>query len=199
MSIIVVCEKCGKKLTAPDELRGKRAKCSCGAVIDVPAGPLPEEAPAAEADAQSAPDRQQERPRIKAAVKRPSAAPGGRRASDRYTKGKSRGTPAMTYIGIGAGIAAVVALALAFLLPGNGATVPKEPPAEESVGNADDAGVRPVGGAAADDKQPPDDKSKANAGPTDQKPEDSPDKETADEPKGPPLKEEEPIEDFFDR
>lgn len=39
MSIAVGC-KCGTSFKAPDELAGKRAKCSrCGAILDIPKGP----------------------------------------------------------------------------------------------------------------------------------------------------------------
>lgn len=56
MAIRVFCPRCGKKLKAPDELAGKRARCpGCGAAVELPAaepsaadgeGP-PEQKPAA--------------------------------------------------------------------------------------------------------------------------------------------------------
>ena len=36
MAIVVQCKRCGKKLQAPDTFVGKRAKCTCGAVIEIP-------------------------------------------------------------------------------------------------------------------------------------------------------------------
>ncbi|NQT21448.1 MAG: hypothetical protein HQ592_17210 [Planctomycetes bacterium] len=39
MSVVVECEQCGRKLNAPDALRGKCAKCECGAVVSIPASP----------------------------------------------------------------------------------------------------------------------------------------------------------------
>lgn len=38
MSIEVDCPACGKRLKAPARLAGKRAKCRCGAVLQVPTG-----------------------------------------------------------------------------------------------------------------------------------------------------------------
>ena len=37
MAIPVECKQCGKKISVPDEFAGKRAKCKCGAVIEIPA------------------------------------------------------------------------------------------------------------------------------------------------------------------
>jgi len=36
MSIIVNCSNCGKEFSVPDEWAGKKAKCSCGAIFEVP-------------------------------------------------------------------------------------------------------------------------------------------------------------------
>ena len=50
MGISVTCSSCGKTLSAPDALAGKKAQCSCGAVIVVPAAssaPVPAQAPRA--------------------------------------------------------------------------------------------------------------------------------------------------------
>jgi len=44
MPISVLCPKCQKKLTAPDAVAGKRAKCPhCGQVMMIPALPKPPE------------------------------------------------------------------------------------------------------------------------------------------------------------
>lgn len=41
MSIPVTCDGCGKRVNAPDRLAGKRAKCKCGSIIDIPSPGVP--------------------------------------------------------------------------------------------------------------------------------------------------------------
>ncbi|NQT20251.1 MAG: hypothetical protein HQ592_11145 [Planctomycetes bacterium] len=39
MAITIECEECGKVATVPDQYAGKRAKCPCGAIMQIPAAP----------------------------------------------------------------------------------------------------------------------------------------------------------------
>ncbi|MEK0424715.1 MAG: hypothetical protein RJB11_806, partial [Planctomycetota bacterium] len=43
---IVACSSCNAKLNAPDSAIGKKVKCRCGALVDVPPGVAPKTQPA---------------------------------------------------------------------------------------------------------------------------------------------------------
>ena len=200
MSVTVECAQCGKKLTAPDDLRGKRAKCSCGAVIEIPAA-VPEDSAAADEPA-AAPAEQPAEPKP-VPPRTLSASEGGRRrVSERYKKRK--GSPAMTYIGIGGAIAGVVVLVVA-LISGGGPTESEEPETTVSGQGTQGDEVPAVGEAATEGEKPQEqDKPADEPLPEDKEPEPEealePDEEPPDVPKEPPpLKEQRPVEDFFDR
>jgi len=211
MSITVKCAQCGKKLTAPDKMRGKRAKCSCGAVIEVPAPPPEQKSAGPEPERAEAPAKQPVKPQPGPSGTRPASVGGRRRVSDRYKRRKS--SPAMTYIGIGGAIAAVVVLVFS-LIPTGGSTEPEKPETTVSGRETPGGGVPAVGEAATEGEKSQEEKPADEPPSEDKKPQggDAPEGETkgaprpepeaapADVPEGPPpLKEERPVEDFFDR
>ena len=115
MSITVECAKCGKKLNCPDELRGKSAKCPCGAVVPVPAAS--EHAKTEKSQAHKPPSRTRH-----AATRTPTVA--HQKASERYQRRMTTGPSTVTIIGgVGGGIAVIILVF--YLIFGSG----KEQPA----------------------------------------------------------------------
>lgn len=112
MAIVAQCGQCGKKFQAPDSFAGKRAKCSCGAVIEVPgaAAAAPQEKPRPQAPRKDLP-----KPEPKSAIlpktPKPAAAPkgekhpsavGARGAHARRPRGKSSNTTTLIIVGVAA-------------------------------------------------------------------------------------------------
>jgi hypothetical protein len=151
MSVTVECKECGKKLAAPDDLRGKSARCSCGAVVQVPAAAGSGEAAGDQARVGPRPGARQWGPKRRPAAGTRGAPPpaGRRRVSERYQQRVRQDSRAVTYIAIGGAALAVVIIVVA-IASGRGGQGPTGEPPQESAQTAREKAEepQPVAGTA---------------------------------------------------
>ena len=200
MDMFVECKECGKRFKAPAEMMGKRAKCKCGAVIEVPAlareaaQPEPQARPQA---ARAAAKRGRPKAALTGKPPAPARSAGGGSISERYQKRATQGPSVIAYIGIGGAAVGVIIILLAAIFGGGD----KQDSPEKASSDSSTEKSAPAAGAAdqEEDGEPEADTTKLPDDPA-EKP-DEPEEEgkadqDANDESPPPIKR--PFKDDFD-